>query len=758
MRRAMALHRRGQLDEAAKIYRAVLVAAPDDFDALHLLGVLLSARRQSAEGIELIKRALALQPNFAGAHNNLGTALLAAKQAEPALASFRRAIALKADFAEAHSNLGNALAELGRHDEAVASHQRAIALKPQYAEGHNNLGNTLIALGRLEEAVEACRQAVKIRPSYAKAHNNLATALVKLRREEEAIDSFRQAIAAHPDFAEAYRGLGDCLLATRREQEALAALQRAVALRAHAADAHISLGRAFSALRQMSAAAAAYRRASQLQPDNGVAHHNLGNALSAAGNLEEAAASYRRAIDLMPGDCHALLQYVDVCGRMCAWRQSAAQSQELIERARRADCNGPPFPLLAISDDPAVQQAAAQAFVRHSIGSGYPALWNGERYNHARIKLAYFSFDLREHPAARLIVDLLARHDRSQFEVYAVSTGPDDKSALRARIRRACDHFIDVEQLSEAAIAQQLRARNIDIIVDLDGHTEGSRSRALAWRPAPAQVAYLGYPATLGADFIDYAIVDPLLVPDEQQAFFNEKLVHLPDCFQASDSQRAVPARLPSRAELGLPETAVVFCCFNNLYKITAAIFDVWMRLLRAVPGSVLWLVADNRWAEANLQAEARQRGVEPARLIFSPRVDHAAFLARQHAADLFLDTAPYNGGATSNDALWCGLPVITCCGRSFSARMTASLLTAIGLPELVTHSPADYEALALALAREPPRLANLRRKLAHNRSRTALFDSERFCRNLEAAYAEMWRVSEAGEEVSPFSIQSAPP
>lgn len=757
IRRAMTLHRSGKLEEAARLYRAILAAAPNDFDALHLLGVLLSSRRQSAEGIELIKRALALQPEFAGAHNNLGTALLAAKQTQQALASFQRAVELKADFAEAHSNLGNALADLGRREEAVASHRRAIALKPDYAEAHNNLGNVLIALGRFDEAAEACQRAVKIRPEYAKAHNNLATAHTRQRRDEEAIPAFRQAIAANPDFAEAYCGLGNALLALRRHDEAVVALERAVRLRPDDADAHISLGSALSAQRQMGNAAAAYRRAIALQPDNAVAHHNLGNALAAAGELEAAAASYRHASEAMTDDGHALLQYVQVSKQMCAWRQAAPHSEAVLERARDGNLNGPPYPILAIADDAAVQQAAARAFVRHRIGSGYPALWNGESYKHRRIKLAYFSFDLREHSAARQIVDLIERHDRSQFEVFAVSCGPDDKSALRRRVSQACDHFIDAWPLADAAIAKKLRALEIDILVDLDGHTEESRSRALAWRPVPAQVAYLGYPATMGADFIDYAIVDRTVVPEEQGPFFSEKLIYLPDCFQVSDSKRPVPLAPPPRAKLGLPDNALVFCCFNNSFKLTAAFFEVWMRLLAAVPGSVLWLVADNRWAEANLKGEAHRAGIDPARLIFAARVDYPSYLSHQRAADLFLDTSPYSGGATCNDALWYGLPVITCSGSSYASRMAGSQLKAIGMPELVTHSLAQYEELALALAGSPARLASLKGQLAHNKTSTALFDTERFCRNVEAAFGEMWRVSEAGEQPSSFSIEPAP-
>jgi predicted O-linked N-acetylglucosamine transferase (SPINDLY family) len=754
--RAVALHRSGKLDEAEKLYRSVLAASPGDVDATHLLGVLLCGKRQFDEGLRLIRRAIELTPTFAPMHNNLGTALLAAKRAADAVLSFKRAIELKPDFAEAHSNLGNALAQLERSQEAAESHERAIALKPDYAEGHNNLASALIDLGRHNDAAAAARRALALRPNYAKAHNNLAAALAALHRPEEAIESYRRATEINPDFAEAHRGLGNALLAARRPEEATAAFRRAIAIRTDYAEAHNDLGSALSALRQMAAAAASHRRAIELMPDNGEAHNNLGNALLAAGQLEEAAAAYRRAAELMPGDCNALVQYVHVTSRMCAWREMAPAAQELVQRAWQPSYNGPSFPLLPLVDDPALALAAAQSYVRHNIPNGLPPLWKGERYDHPRIRLAYYSFDFREHPAGRLIVELIERHDRAQFEVYGIAFGPDDRSALRRRIAQACDHFIDVRELTDEAIAQKLRALEIDILVDLTGHTEGSRSRALAWRPAPAQAAYIGYPATMGAQFIDYAIADRFVAPFEHQPYFTEKLVHLPDCFQASDTRRTTPGTVQPRSAYGLPEDAFVFCCFNNTYKITPEFFDAWMRLLEALPGSVLWLVGDNRWAEANLKAQARERGVEPARLIFAPRVDYPTHLARQHVADLFLDTGPYNGGATTNDALWCGLPVLTCSGRNFPSRMGGSLLLAIGLPELVTHTLADYEARALELARQPDRMKAVRNTLAVNRSQAPLFDTDRFRRHLEAAYGEMWRITRDGETPSSFSIEPA--
>jgi len=352
------------------------------------------------------------------------------------------------------------------------------------------------------------------------------------------------------------------------------------------------------------------------------------------------------------------------------------------------------------------------------------------------------------------MAELFERHDRERFEVFAFSFGPDGGSPMRRRLEKAFDHFIDVRDISDADVARQIAELGVHVAIDLMGYTKHCRPGILAHRPAPVQVNYLGFPGTMGADFIDYILVDPFVVPLDQQPFFTEKLVHLPDCYQVTDSKRERADRTPSRADYGLPEEGFVFCCFNNNYKITPSFFEVWMRLLQAVPGSVLWLSGDNDTAERNLRREAEERGVDPERLIFAPRVEYADYLERYKLADLFLDTLPYNAGATASDALWAGLPILTCAGRSFAARMAGSLLHAVGLPELITTNLEDYEALALKLATEPEVLGALRTKLAENRDTAPLFDTDRFRRHIEAAYEQMWQTWEKGEAPKPFAVE----
>jgi protein O-GlcNAc transferase len=413
-----------------------------------------------------------------------------------------------------------------------------------------------------------------------------------------------------------------------------------------------------------------------------------------------------------------------------------------------------PFPLLttpATSDD---QLKCARLVIKEEFAKAPFPLWQGERYAHDRIRLAYVSADFRDHPVSYLAAGLFEAHDRARFEVFGIGFGPDDPSEMRSRIKRSFDRFIDVDQQNDAAAAKILRDLEIDVAVDLMGMTGDTRLGIFATRPCPVQVSYLGYAGTIGADYIDYVIADRFLIPSELHASFAEKVVWLPDSFQANDRNRAISQRTPSRRECGLPEQGLVFCCFNRIAKITPHIFDVWMRLLKAVDGSVLWLSATNESARRNLSLEAVKRGVSADRLIFAPKLPRQAdHLARHRLADLFLDTLYFNAHTTASDALWAGLPVLTCSGHTCASRVAGSLLQAAGMPELVTHSLADYEKLALKLATDPAMLSSTRQKLARQRGLSPLFDTLRFTRHLEAAFQAMCERSWRGEAPESFAV-----
>jgi predicted O-linked N-acetylglucosamine transferase (SPINDLY family) len=394
--------------------------------------------------------------------------------------------------------------------------------------------------------------------------------------------------------------------------------------------------------------------------------------------------------------------------------------------------------LMGTSDDGALLRRCAENYVHHIAPAQPPQTdktAGKTRYGHDRIRLAYLSADFHQHPTAQLMVELFERHDRARFEVTAIAFGPDDNSPMRARLKQAFDRFEDVRGMSDAEVARLLRERETDIAVDLNGHTQDARPGIFAHHPATVQVNYLVYPGTTGASFMDIVLADRTVLPVDQQPFFSEKIVHLSDCYQANDATREIPDA-PSRADCGLPSDGFVFCCFNNSWKLNPPMFDIWMQLLKAVPGSVLWLM-DGPHA-ANLRQEAQARGVDAARLVFAPKLPPDQHLARHRLADLFLDTLPYNAHTTASDALWTGLPVVTCKGRVFQSRVAASLLQAVGMPELIAGDPAAYETLALHLATNPALLQATREKLARNLKTQPLYDSERFRKAIEATYLAM--------------------
>jgi predicted O-linked N-acetylglucosamine transferase (SPINDLY family) len=785
---AVALHQAGRLAEAEPLYRRVLAAHPGHFDSLHLLGVIHYQRGECEAAIRQIDAALAVNPDVAAAHNNRGNALKDLGRANEALASYDRAIALKSNYAEAHYNRGNVLRELKRPAEAVesydraiaarpdylealsnrgsalkqlglceeglASFDRAIALRPDYAEAWFNRANALAALKRYDEALASCDKAVALRPDLAEAHNNRGHALEKLRRFAEAVEAYDRALALKPDYADALNNRGNAYKELKRFDEALADYDRALALEPDHADVFFNRGIAFTELKRTEDALASFDRAIQIDPGHAEAHYNRGSALLGLGRLDEATESFGRSLALEPDQDHLKGIYLHARMHLCDWRDFDAQCAGLSADVADGRAATYPFQLLSCASTPAAQLKCARTFVVNKCPAFAEPFWRGEPYRHARIRLAYLSADLREHPVAHLIAGMFERHDRSRFETVAISFGDDKPSAIRDRLKGAFDRFLDANKMSDREVAKLIRELEVDIAVDLNGFTDGSRPDIFAYKPAPVQVNYLGYAGTLGQDYCDYIIADRFVIPEESRADYAEEVVYLPDSFLVNDVDRKISARTPSRAEAGLPDKGFVFCCFNQAYKITPDVFDVWMRLLGQIDGSVLWLSSSNAHAPRNLRREAQARGIAADRLVFAPRVplneDH---LARVRLADLFLDTLYYNAHTTAADALWAGVPVLTRPGATFASRVAGSLLGAVGLPELITTSLTDYEALAVALARDPQRLAGVRQKLARNRDVCPLFDTARFTRHIEAAYTTMWQRAECGERPQSFAV-----
>jgi predicted O-linked N-acetylglucosamine transferase (SPINDLY family) len=518
------------------------------------------------------------------------------------------------------------------------------------------------------------------------------------------------------------------------------------------AEALSNRGNALVELKRPADALVSYERAIALNPGSAEAFNNRGNALLELKRPGDALASYDRALAIDPNNRSAFDNFANTALLCCDWKRKDGIAQRIDQRLEMWGYIDP-FVMLCYSTDNKILISCARNYIRARIPIPCTPLYQRSPGHQRRIRIAYLSADFRVHAIARLIAELFEVHDRDRFEIIGVSYGKTDRSPMRSRLEKSFDQFHDVSGVSNAETARLLRQAEVDIAVDLNGYTRGARPEVLAFRPAPVQVNYLGYPGTMGAEFIDYIIADAIVLPFEQQAYYTEKIVHLPDCYQVNDRKREMAAAPPTRKDEGLPEVGFVFCCFNNNYKITREVFEIWLRLLKQVDGSVLWLLRDNETAQRNLRREAEAAGIASTRLVFAERVPLDRHLARHSLADLFLDTLPYNAHTTASDALWAGLPIVTCMGETFPGRVAASLLQAIGLPELVTSSALEYEQLAQRLASRPEELGPFRTKLHQNRLTFPLFDTDRFVRQLEAAYVRMWERSQAGLEPESFSV-----
>ena len=751
--RAEAFQRAGNAADAERCYREILAVEPRQFDAIHGLGVLEAQRGRYADALLLVEQALKIDPQSVAANVTYGNVLQALSRNAEALAIWNGILKSEPGSALAHYNRGNVLQELGRHAEALDDYDRVLTAMPDNAPALYNRGCVLQQLQRHEEALACFDRVLALAPDNEFALHNRGAALLGLNRYQEALASFDRVLTLAPDDVEALTNRGVALYELKRWEDALLSHERALALRPDYAEAWSNRANVLLELKRVEDALASWDRALQIKPDFAEALVNRGNALHEIGRDAEAIANYENVLALEPDHEYAKGMLVHAKMHCCDWRTYRQDVEHLIAEMRTNKRVVAPFELLNITDSAADQLQCARIWVDHKYPAPPHAILSGRPYRHDRIRLAYVSADLRDHAAAYLLAGLIEQHDRSRFETIAISFGADPGSKMQARLKSAFERFIDVSDKSDVEIANLLRALEIDIAVDLMGFTNRARAGIFALRPAPVQVNYLGYPATMGAGFIDYIFADRFVIPEERQSSYAEKIVWLPETFQANDRGRRISELAPTRADAGLPERGFVFCAFNNTYKITPDVFDIWMRLLCKVEGSVLMLLGPNETVRQNLQAYAQERGVDAARLRFMPQIAYANHLARYKIADLFLDTFPYNAATTASDALWSGLPLLTCAGNAYAARHAGSILNAIGLPELVTNSLEEYEGLALKLATDGTMLAGIKSKLARNRMSYPLFDTDRFRRHIEAAYTTMRERSQRGEPPASFAV-----
>jgi protein O-GlcNAc transferase len=636
---------------------------------------------------KICKKILKITPNHPEALHLLGLIAYHVGNRDAGIAFINKAIQNDPENSVYYNNFGNALKDQGRLDEAISCYQKALQLRPDYFAAYNDMGNAFRDQGKLSEAISCFQMAVQLRPNYFGAYTNMGNAFQDQGKLSEAISCFQKAVKIKPDYPEAY--------------------------------------------------------------------NNMGNAFQDQGKPSEAISCFQKALQLKPDFAEPFVQLVRGLQLTCEWEKLRGLRARLDELTRKALDNGAkpaesPFFNLTRHADPSGNSEVARSWssdiARHVANLNIDFLFNGRSSGKTKITVAYLSNDFYNHATAHLMLSLFGLHNRDEFEILCYSYGKDDGSYYRKRIQQDCDQFVDLCNLTQVDAAKRIYEERTDILVDLKGYTQGSRLAICALRPAPIQVTYLGFPGTTGADFFDYIITDRIVTPEGHAPYYSENFVYLPHCYQVNDHTQSLSDKDFKKADFGLPAASFLFSSFNQPYKIDPVMFDVWMKILHQVSEAVLWLQYGNETAERNLKREAEARGIKAERLVFVDKLPKDEHLARLRLADLALDTRIVNGHTTTSDALWTGVPVITLKGSHFASRVSASILTAVGLPELVARSLEEYQALAVRLARNQGELKALRQKLAKKRFTESLFDTPRFVKNLERAYKEMWEIFLAGE------------
>lgn len=735
---ALSHHQGGGLGIASVLYKKILADEPNHFDAVQMLGVIAAQQQDFQAAEELLERAVKINRKDPQTFYNLGIVSHKLGKLNTALSCYDQAILVNQNYSEAFYNRALVLQEQMKTDAALISYEKAIAINPKYIEAINNRGLLLKNKNEFHQALECFDNVIAINPNFAEGHNNRGLILKILKMPESALLSYERAITINPNYVEAHNNRGSVLMELRQVKAALLSYKTALNINPTYALAYNNLGNLYIDLEQIDMAIDCYKKSIELNPRYAEAFNNLGNAFRGKNNIEMALSSYMKVYEIDPEYNSNLGQIVHMKMILCDWRHYEVYCEELAKKIDAQKNVANPFAILGVIDSGEMQKKCSEIYSRSLHPENFSLGQIRRKIKKNKIRVGYFSADLQHHATAYLMAGFFEAHNKEMFELVAFSFGPDSHDDLRMRIVNSFDHFIDARGMSERQIAQLSRDMDIDIAIDLKGFTKDSRMDIFAYRAAPIQVNYLGYPGTMGADYIDYIIADQILIPSEYQDNYSEKIVHLPNSYQINDRLRLISDRVFTRHELGLPEEVFVFCSFNNGYKITPTIFDGWMRILSSVKDSVLWLLEDNPSVPVNLRREAELRGISGDRLIFAKRIPPSEHLARHRCADLFLDTYPCNAHTTASDSLWAGLPLLTLSGESFASRVAASLLSAAGLPELITDTQSDYESLAIDLANDSLKLGEYKSRLLNKIFTMPLFDTQSTTKNIELAYIQM--------------------
>jgi predicted O-linked N-acetylglucosamine transferase (SPINDLY family) len=698
-----------------------------------------------AESKKRIMRAIEIIPDQAHFHFMLGVVLEVLADYNNAIASFKRALELNPLNMDAAIKLATTLEKSGDIDAAIITLETLVQKHLLSGEAHFQLARLLYLNSRSENTINQLEYVLKLDESHLESHLLLAEIHNKNRNFSHAIAHFNQVLKVNPNNAEILCNLGSAYKENNQIPEALEALEKAITLKPSLVEGHFNRGLVFHSIKETDLALDAFNTTISCDKEYARAYVLRFILLIEKKQLDEALVSCERALELAPNTSYLRAQRFRLKMFLNAWDHFDEELDTLFQMMHSSKKVIEPFYFQAMVDDPQQQLLAAQAWCesRYPENRSLGKIESGA--GNKRIRIGYFSGDFHNHPVSLLLIELFELHDRNQFEITAFSFGPDRNDDMRQRIKKTIEHFVDVSAMSDLEIAQLTRDKKIDIAVNLSGYTTDCRSGIFAYRAAPLQVQYLGYPGTLGAPYVDYIVADETVIPKVNQIHFSEKVIYMPDTYWCSDSRRIVSTKAMTKRELGLPESSFIFCCFNHCYKITPDVFDSWMHILRNVENSVLWLLEDSQSAKQNLIREAELRGISGERLKFASRTSPSEYLCRLTMADLFIDSWPYNAHTTANDALYVGLPVLTKIGQAFASRVAASQLTALKIPELITYSKRSFEQQAINLANDPQKLAAIRNKVKANKNTTSLFNTELFTRNLESAFVRILERSQAG-------------
>ncbi|WP_449258216.1 tetratricopeptide repeat protein [Chlorobium limicola] len=736
--KALQDYRAGRFWPAEKGLRALLKAEPGHAGALGFLGALLLEQGKEAEGFRMMERSLRADPRQPDVLNNYGYFLRKFNRFDEALEAYDRSLLLRPSFVEGLSNRGDVLFELGRYEEAEKSCELALAMNPSYSAAWYNLGNARQKLDNHFEAVQNYSKAIMHGAIRAEVYCNMGNSLRELGRFEEALTAYAEALRLDKSFFLAWYNQGVLLHSMRRYEEALISYRKGLELNGEHVESYSDLGVTFYELGWPDQAIECYDHALSLKPDFAHAWQNKGILYDRLRRFEEALTCYAHAVELEPDLVLALSNWIFSKMKLCDWDGLDSAVDMALERLDKKEALISPHTLNALTSSQMTLYTNACIWTHKSLFRAKS--YTIRTIRHERIRIGYFSSDFREHPVSFLSVGMFEQHNRKEFEIFGFSLESARDDVLRKRVIAGFENFIDISKMGDAEALNEIRKLGLNIAIDLNGHTGTARMSLFKNRLAPIQVNYLGFAGTMGADFIDYVIGDRVTIPEEHKALYTEKVVYMPHTLQANDSKREISSRAFSRSECGLPENGFVFCSFLGSYKITRAMFGIWMDLLDRVKDSVLWLARNPDEHVIRLQAEARRCGIDPDRLVFAEGLpSNSEHLARYRLADLVLDSSPFGGCTTTSDALWAGAPLLTLKGETYVGRMSASLLFAIGLPELVTQSPEAYVRRAVELAENRDELQEIRDRLTANRTTSPVFDTALFTRNIEQAYHRMW-------------------